>query len=111
MSNKLLIISLITFFLTIGCNNRNDKIKKATYCWILDEIEFFIDEGKVNGIKEINFNEMKQIFLEDKEHIKIVGINNNIEDLEFFIINVDLIFYYKNKKLILLENTSTMKCF
>lgn len=111
MSNKLLIIGLITLFLTIGCSNSKDEIIKAAYCWTLDEIEFFIDEEKVNGTKEINFDEMKQIFLEDKEHIKIVGINNNIEDLEFFIINVDLIFYYKNEKLILLENTSTIKCF
>ncbi|HLU85780.1 MAG TPA: hypothetical protein VKZ45_09920 [Vicingaceae bacterium] len=109
-SSKLLIIVFIVFILIVGCDTIDDKIIKSTYCWTLEEVMFYIDEEKTNGTKEINFEEMKHVFLEDKEHIKVIGVNNNIEDLEFFIINVDLIFYYKNEKLVLLENTKDLEC-
>ena len=82
----------------------------SVYCWTSTEIDYYITDKKERQDSIIDFEDMRQIFLEDKDHIKVIGINNKLKDVEFFIINIDLIFYYRKDSLVLLKESEKYNC-
>lgn len=105
-----LVIVFCSIFLVFGCVNEHKKQIENVYCWTSSEISFYIDQQKESK-KEIDFDEMKDVFLEDKNHIQIIGVNNEIDKLEFFVINIDLIFHYRNNELVLLKDSEKVICY
>ncbi len=103
------ILTILTILIIVGCDD-NKQIVHQAYCWMNDEINFFIEEEKARDVSEIDFNRMKDIFVEDKSHITLVEVNNNIDSLDFFVINQDLILRFYDDKLIILEEKNTPKC-